>query len=609
MGEIIVSTIANIGGKDGSGKFGFINDPRIEHGAGIFFHFSSIDKNSGLRLLVKENRDQLVGTWVCCLIDPDGGRDGRLCAGCVYLLEELTPDFPDEATFCAAVDAANANKLAMTLKYDIVTPIYMMVDKADDALLVEHPMWLYDLSRERLSRFFDSHSDEWIEQLLEAYGPLLTELAYRNIDVNRRLQHPDWWGELPPEKATELFDSIDYTNTDAAYVASFGALLGKVDAVAHAKTAVRIAERMREQGMAYSPAWWKTLTDSLKVRAIIYWSNFPSDKAAWCERLPEISQFEKAREADGSGRASEATIVLTMVEYLGILFIQDPQKKQARFMSAHEKLMKYIIDCFNQGDDVTPALGVLLERCVGNPEQKYFCDGKYWNRKYEGAVVFCPKKTSERYGGRECKFLDSDFEKSSSWNNYTSHLTDFLRNLDFTPDIKGIIGWNYNGSPWQYSFLISGIVNRLVSMRSHMRCKCSSFMTGVFRISQGRNLSITQVACPRSKEPGADPNAHDSVYLNYCKRCGEVIDSRECKIQDESGYWLCMSCGGSNDCEPGERCPSCGHIFTPEERLHNLYSGKKYIRHTDPECGHDGGSDAWSIVGKLNGTEKSSRRG
>lgn len=670
MGRFYVSTIANIGGRDGDKKYGFI---KSDYSSGVFFHFSAISKASKLAGLVLSNPKNLINEWVCFSIDPYNGRDGRDCANIVFLLKELAPDFPDEATFCAAVDSAISRERKP--ERQLITEL---VAKADDALLAEHPNWLEYVDEQRYLRFFESQDDETmikymclhssdgihkhmmrqliaglneerLERLLASANPQFSEIVFRYAEEPLVLRHPDWWANAPIEWIPKLLPAIDFTNTDPEYLVNCGALLGNFEADANADLSVRIVKRMYDQGAAFSMPWWKYLTDSVKVRMIIYCSNLREDLKKWQDRLARISDFEKEKEAREKAafereqadfnRISRNLIVLTMLKFLGILYLKDPAKKQARFMEAHNMLMEYIIGCFNQRDDVTPALSVLMEHCVNNPDQKSFCDGKYWEQSRgwkklgrstifsDGeVVVFCPRKTNQEHGGRACPFLDSQFrrklpsedeiayeagkdhEQKPAENRFAQqHLTDFLRNLDFVPDISMIIEQETDSEPrksrepWAYGFLISGYVNRLMDMRPHMRCKCGSFITCNFKYeSRSVNLSATRFSCPKLQEPGADPAEHDKdIYLNHCRRCGYVIDSRECKHQDEYGYWLCMTCGGSEKYKAGERCPNCGHVFTKAERLeHRMLYGGRIIRCF--KCGHDGGSDEWSIVKKLN---------
>ena len=64
---------------------------------------------------------------------------------------------------------------------------------------------------------------------------------------------------------------------------------------------------------------------------------------------------------------------------------------------------------------------------------------------------------------------------------------------------------------------------------------------------------------------------HDSnIYIHYCLNCHRIIDSRECRIRDDEGYYLCMYCGASRVYAPGTVCPSCGNTNL---RTLNYYTG------------------------------------
>ena len=118
-----------------------------------------------------------------------------------------------------------------------------------------------------------------------------------------------------------------------------------------------------------------------------------------------------------------------------------------------------------------------------------------------------------------------------------------------------------------------------------MKCKCGTHFIADYQYTKKitPKISRTRFRCPQSN--CADGSQHDpEVYLNYCIRCQQVIDSRECKIQDESGYWLCMYCGGSNLYGGKDgllRCPNCG--TTEQEALKKSGTGRIRCE----KCGHN----------------------
>lgn len=185
--------------------------------------------------------------------------------------------------------------------------------------------------------------------------------------------------------------------------------------------------------------------------------------------------------------------------------------------------------------------------------------------------VFCPQGQSRTYSRRECNYRSgkglthTPYQETGRFEH--QHLTDFLRNLNFIPDLYclGI----QDATLWEYSYKISSQVNRLISLRPHMKCRCGNWLISNFKYSKKIDalLSSTVFNCTSSDAHFLNPDFHDyNVYLNHCYHCKKTVDSRECKIredrirgQDKSkGAYLCMNCGGSPHFSPGTICPNCG---------------------------------------------------
>ena len=348
-------------------------------------------------------------------------------------------------------------------------------------------------------------------------------------------------------------------------------IIESIEADIQEKTAVAIAEGLLESATSLF-MWWKYINDSVKVRVLIYFSNFSRRKKEWFNVIREVYQFEYS---------SNNELLLAVLQYFKIIYYgpDDYYGKQQCFMEAHNKLMQYITNCYSRGVDITSALNTLLVKCYNHQPKDtyYFCDAKKWNKENG---VFCPEGISRTYSRRKCEYfkstdmLQTKFVKEKSYES--QNLADFVRNLNFKPDLTSINIKDFD----EYAYRISAFVNRLIDMRPHMRCKCGALFHADFKYSKlvTAKLSATIFDCP-NYSPN-NPENHDArVYLNYCCRCHEVIDSRECKIQDAEHYYICMKCGGTEIVVPGTQCPNCG--TTDKNFLE--YSGNRI---TCRKCGH-----------------------
>lgn len=210
----------------------------------------------------------------------------------------------------------------------------------------------------------------------------------------------------------------------------------------------------------------------------------------------------------------------------------------------------------------------------------FLCDGKRWDN---ANGVYCPEGPGHDCSRSKCSYFDStDLSKTiyKKTNRYEYQcLQDLITNLHFTPYLSEVL---YRSTMEEYSYKLSGYVNRLLSIMPHMHCKCGTLMKPIYDYSKKTTAvySLTVFSCPNAKVFN-DENHDQNVYLNRCYRCQRVIDSRECKIQDFNRYYLCMSCGGTEHIEPGTMCPNCGN--EDEDFLH--YDKRNKIISCD-KCGH-----------------------
>ena len=157
---------------------------------------------------------------------------------------------------------------------------------------------------------------------------------------------------------------------------------------------------------------------------------------------------------------------------------------------------------------------------------------------------------------------------------------DFLLNVGGIPDLsRGDVGINVKE---EYPFRISAYVNGLVRLRPHMKCSsCGELFHPKFQYAKliTARLPVTVFHCSKSAQEGE----HDQdIYLNFCYRCHEIIDSRECCTREKLsaagdfegvistqenlfgsesryGQYLCMHCGGSMHIvlQNALFCPKC----------------------------------------------------
>ncbi len=399
---------------------------------------------------------------------------------------------------------------------------------------------------------------------------------------------------LSCKKAETLVSEIDWTNTQEDYLKKYKIFLSYLEADMHKDAAVKIAVFMREQNAAFQTEWWKLFTDSVKIRILIYSSNFAEERKTWFEPLREIYPYEKQE----GNKLLMAALKFLLNIYLPI---DIEQKRQGHFMEAHKMLMEYITECFSKGLDVTHGLNTLLDKCrweLGYGQTMYFCDAR---ANENAGNVFCPEGKNRpwnnfgKQGRQECPYHDdSDLTKTKYWKtkDYKDQsFMDYLVNIGFTPDLSSI----YVSEVQEYPFRISAFVNRLIDMRPHTKCRtCGEHFYPQFKyaVLKRAKLALSKYNCSQwSFEEGKQEHDRD-IYLNFCYHCQQVIDSRECKRRDmeepvingRPAQWLCMRCGGTELIKPGEECPVCGNR---EKSLLKLMGFKGERRIVCEACGYD----------------------
>jgi len=100
---------------------------------------------------------------------------------------------------------------------------------------------------------------------------------------------------------------------------------------------------------------------------------------------------------------------------------------------------------------------------------------------------------------------------------------------------------------------LAGGINRLNEIRPRLACRQCGL-----RLEFGNNFTVLDAAY-RATVTLPCKCGQPSVYFNHCSGCGNIIDSRDSQLQDESNYYVCISCGSGEDVEnAGSMCPKCG---------------------------------------------------
>ena len=430
------------------------------------------------------------------------------------------------------------------------------------------------------------------------------------VNAKYLLDHEEYWGECSDYVLSNIAKSLDWNNLDEVSLR----FIRYVEADTMEKTAYSIV--YNGSFHLFQIETWCNLSNSSKVRAIIYWSNHVQ-KPWIC--IPSWKQLTTLVNYEISSENEEKLLILSMLKFFSILYLKQKNKQLAflgeeknyvyeegnentsplmmsidsiplQKLGAHGCLMLYLAKHFTTNESASHALNTLLERCISKKynastylKNSIYCDARVFKDK---SAIYCPDGLNRDCSRTKCCYkgnrIDTSrflyYSKEYLIYQYQS-LSDFLRNLQFIPDLSEI---QINKEKYtEYPFKITAYVNRLVDMRSHMYCRCGKHLVTSFlySIKPTARVSATRVYCP---DFITDPNNHDTnIYLNYCWNCNEVIDSRECK-NNFKGYYLCMFCGaaGKKDSpayiEPGSICPNCNRSLTnnSEEkrntRLHGI---------------------------------------
>ena len=236
------------------------------------------------------------------------------------------------------------------------------------------------------------------------------------------------------------------------------------------------------------------------------------------------------------------------VKLLGqLIACNDSQQRVRLFTKFHDALQTEIVD---RSWDLSQNLNYndLIPVCTRGITE--YCEGKPWPAKNISdpfdRAAFCPrmrKPCMESDGARIWPQNDLETEK---WT-----LLELFSHEHITPVVSGL------SNPEEYVPRMAGWINRINEIRERIRCSnCDSVMISNKKYSKNfAAYNATVFDC-------ANGEGHDhNVYLSHCWACRTIIDSRQNRIKDHDGYYLCLQCGsGSRQSQnnPGNICPQCG---------------------------------------------------
>jgi len=86
-------------------------------------------------------------------------------------------------------------------------------------------------------------------------------------------------------------------------------------------------------------------------------------------------------------------------------------------------------------------------------------------------------------------------------------------------------------------------------------------------------------------------DSHNQHYINHCYGCGDIIDSRDCKIKCDAGLYVCQNCASccSNHSmsNPVGFCPDCGSsllLYQTPESLGRYGGFKRFVKCSSESC-------------------------
>lgn len=645
-----IGVITNYGGKNGYGNFGFIRPLGTRFSDDIFFHNNAVKKNSRLNLAISAGRAN--GKYVVYDIDDEIIPGKNRKAKVLCLVNELSPE--EVFSWLDPVQKRESEVKSFLKEYypeqfyqndidaylddfSISSVRHIFLEKYKnggfDRTITEA---LIEQIRKRFSYFirdylqeipFENEPEDQVAELavllmnegvnissiLEKKPELFKRkeiinsfnvLTLRNvIGSNKELISPYLISLAKhnhnKETLTEISKYIPFSTVlempDIQNIITDEVLYAHIDDynVADIKNARRYVELVEKKGSrsilseiianmiekdVLFSLWWSALSDRSKITSLLILSSM-TEKLKLSEKF--LNAYNK-----------ESMIVGATMLLLKTFFVFSNSEKQRIFETAHYMYIKYIANLFNTDMCVSSALDELLDKCQ-TPycyDMYYYCDGRPWKNIN---AIYCPEGVGHQCARNKCTYFNSlDYANTKySKTGKAEHisLSDLLRNINFDPDLS-VIKEEVEASdktPWRYGFLLAGYVNQLIQMKPHMKCSCGQVFRPNFTYAKKFNAKVSPTIydCPNNGE-----NHDKNVYLNFCIRCHQIIDSRECEHKDSEGYWICMNCGGSKQYGGDENQYVCPHCLCSDTSMLVVTGGNRIVCKA---CGHNQTEQSW----------------
>jgi len=400
----------------------------------------------------------------------------------------------------------------------------------------------------------------------------------------------------PARSCPALLNQVQWSINDESYAEAVGCWLREArlcDGEGR-RLIVEAAENMHDTGNLMSPVMWEHLPAVMRIRLCIFWSNHYSELDEYVVRGGIKKMCVDAYRC--SWRGYDRTLKAALL----LLALPLSKNSAKAFLDANDALIGEIVRQFNEceagvlssfvlGDE----LQALLQRCasyqyVDDLSVRGFCDGRWWE---SASAVWCHAGMSRPEGGRrKCDSLRPSTNCAGMSGLELPNPDDqFMAAL--LANVCDAMGGDVNVGPWldsreslglvEYAYRVSGYVNKMAAALPHMVCRgCGARLRlnyeyprkSLYGESSNRGLNLPALSATVCSCPNAgDGRAHDvDVYIHYCLNCHRIIDSRECKMRDSEGYYLCMYCGASKVFKPATACPACGNT---DPRTLRYYTG------------------------------------
>lgn len=211
-------------------------------------------------------------------------------------------------------------------------------------------------------------------------------------------------------------------------------------------------------------------------------------------------------------------------------------------------------------------------RCVVS-----FCEGKTIEMVKNG--FYCPRtrrscQAAPSYGGNiEASFENWSIEEMYALNQHFPYKNLLVKEKEISYFSNKIAGW----------------ANRIQESRERLKCSnpsCQKAFQVNYELSKKFTAAYMTTVFSCDEADGSNDHDHN-VYLNHCRCCGLLIDSRESKYQvnEGKGYYICIHCGAAEEnvtyyppmrspkqYEAGDICPKCNYRHMPMQEMYDTPS-------------------------------------